>query len=144
VGQGAPHWSDPHWIYLNWRDEESGREGSIPLILPRVRSPWSLSAQVRELHRSLLAWKTGEPRQGAEAPIDFGLPAFTAPAGQLPPNQLPFMLTTIAVCGLGSSLVARFPIGSEATVYFALVWTGKVLLDLFGHRFASMPEAKTV
>ena len=144
VGRGAPHWSDPQWIYLGWRDLASGRHGDIPLIVPSVRSAWRLSAQVRELHRSLLAWKSGDMRQGSGAATDFGLPAFTAAPGAPPPNQLPFMLTTIAVCGLGSSLVARFPIGSEATLYFALVWTGKVLLDLFGHRLANIPEAKTV
>ena len=142
VGKGAPHWSDPHWIYLSWRDSESGRAGDIPLILPRVHSPWRHAAEVRKLHRSLLAWKCAAtaPAVGPDQP-EWGLPVFPAAAGTPPPNQLPRMAATIAVSGICLSLVARFPIGSEATMYFALVWTANVLWDLFGHRFAAAPEA---
>ena len=142
LGKGAPHWSDPHWIYLSWRDNESGRAGDFPLILPRVHSPWKHAAEVRKLHRALLAWKCASTQSavGAGQP-EWGLPVFPAVAGTPPPNQLPQMAAMIAVAGICLSLMARFPIGSEATLYFALVWTANVLWDLFGHRLAAAPKA---
>ena len=141
VGSGAPHWSDPHWVHLSWHDKESGQSGTIPLIVPRVRSPWRHGADVRELHRLLLAWKTAatQAAQPTDRP-DWGLPVFPAVAGAPPPGQLPQMAATILVSCLGLSLMAHFPIGSEATFYFALVWTVNVLWDLFGHRLAALPE----
>jgi hypothetical protein len=36
--------------------------------------------------------------------------------------------------------LTRFPIVSEATVYFALVWIAHVLWGLFGHHFAATVE----
>jgi hypothetical protein len=41
------------------------------------------------------------------------------------------------------SILAGFPIVSEATLYFALVWTANVLWDMFGHRFTAPIEATT-
>jgi hypothetical protein len=141
VGKGAPHGSDAGWVYLTWHDPESGQTGTIPLILPRVRSPWRHGAQVRELHCKLLAWRRGESQtnSGNDRP-DWGLPVFPSAAGTPPPNQIPQMVATIAVCGLALSLMAHFPIASEATFYFALVWTVDALWNLFGHRIAASPE----
>jgi hypothetical protein len=145
VGNGAPHWSDPHWIYLSWLDTESGQAGTIPLILPRVRSPWRHGRDVRELHRRLLAWKGAAPQAGTEIDRpDWGLPMFPAVAGTPPRRQLPQMAAMILVGCIGVSLIAHFPIGSEATVYFALVWTANVLWDLFGHRLAALPKSAAV
>jgi hypothetical protein len=50
------------------------------------------------------------------------------------------MAAMVAVGGIGMSTLAHFPIASEATVYFALVWTANVLWDLVGHRFAATVE----
>jgi hypothetical protein len=140
VDKGAPHWSDPHWVYVSWRDDESGREGRFPLIVPRVQSPWRLPAQVCEVYRTLTAWKNGEFRGAPSNAPEWGLPIFSAEAGASPPNQLPQMAAMIAVSGLCLSLLARFPVGSEATFYFALVWSVNVLFDLYGHKLAPMPR----
>ena len=141
IAPGAPHWSDPHWVYLSWRDGESGGEGTIPLILPRVESPWRLTKQVRGLHSRLSAWQRGDG-QGAKAPARpaLGLPSFPPVTAAPAPKQLPAMVATIALAGIFTSLLARFPVASEATVYFALVWTANALWDLAGHRLTPPPE----
>jgi hypothetical protein len=140
LGQGCPESNDPLWVFLSWCDAASGRAGTIPLILSRAHSPWRHTEEVRKLYRTLLAWKSDAalPAEGAEP--DWGLPVFPAGAGAPLPNQLPLMAAMIAVGGLCTSIVAHFPIASEATVYFALVWTANVLWDLFGHRFAAPLE----
>lgn len=141
VGPGAPQWDDPQWVYLGWRDAESGRAGTFPLILPRDRSPWRHAAEVRRLYRALVAWKsdTAQPAVDANRP-EWGLPALPTGMGTAYPNQLPMMAAMIAVGGLCTSVGAHFPIASEATAYFALVWTANVLWDRFGHRFAATVE----
>ena len=144
VGKGSPHSDDPLWVYLSWRDAESGREGTFPLILPRVRSPWRHAAEVRKLYRALMAWKNvgAQSVAGADHP-DWGLPVFPVGAGTPPPNLFPTAATAVAavaVFSIAMSFVARFPIVSEATVYFAFVWTANVLWDLFGHRFVARVE----
>jgi hypothetical protein len=143
VAKGAPQWSDPHWVYLSWRDGESGRTGVFPLILPAVRSPWGLARQVRDLHRVLLSWKSGARGKAAAPAAELGLPVFPAGSGAPPPNQLPHKLLMVAIGALGLSYLAHFPIGGEATLYFGLVWFGNVLLDSFGHRLAASPETAT-
>jgi hypothetical protein len=140
LDKGSPHWSDPHWVYVSWRDDESGREGTFPLIVPRTNSPWGLSRQVRELHRKLVGWKSGNSGRAAVPPAESGLPVFSGAGGSPPPRQLPQMAAMIVVGGVCPSLLAHFPIGGEASLYFALVWTANVLWDLFGHRFAASPE----
>jgi hypothetical protein len=141
VGEGALQAEDPLWVYLNWSDAESGRAGTIPLILSRARSPWRHAADVRKLYRALMAWKSDAAQQaiGADRP-DWGLPVFPAGAGTPCPNRVPGMATMVVVAGICMSLLAGFPIVSEATVYFALVWTAHVLWGLFGHRFAATVE----
>lgn len=48
VGKGCPESDDPLWVFLSWHDAASGREGTIPLILSRARSPWRHAAEVRK------------------------------------------------------------------------------------------------
>jgi hypothetical protein len=141
IGKGSPHSDDPLWVYLSWRDAESGREGTFPLILPRVRSPWRHAAEVRKLYRALLAWKNGaaQPAVDENRP-EWGLPVFPVGAGTPLPNPFPTAAAMIAVFSIAMSFVAHFPIASEATLYFALVWMASVLWDLFGHRFAAPVE----
>jgi hypothetical protein len=42
------------------------------------------------------------------------------------------------------SYLARFPISSEATVYFALVWTASILWEQFGHLVTTRVETTAV
>jgi hypothetical protein len=144
VGKRCPESDDPLWVFLSWHDAASGREGTIPLILSRARSPWRHAAEVRKLYRTLLAWKSdaARPAGGVDQP-EWGLPVFPTGAGRPIPNPLPYMATMVAVGALVTSLLAGFPIVSEATVYFALVWTANVLWDLVGHRFAATVETVT-
>ena len=141
IGTGAPQWDDPQWVFLSWCDAASGRAGTIPLILSRARSPWRHAAEVRKLYRALLAWKNGaaQPAMGADHP-DWGLPVLPTGIGTPLPNLLPTAAAMIAVFSISMSIVAHFPIVSEATLYFALVWTANVLWDLVGHRFAAPVE----
>ena len=141
VGKGSPQSNDPLWVYLSWSDAESGREGTIPLILSRARSPWRHAAEVRKLCRTLLAWKNdaAQPAMGTEQP-ERGLPAFPVGVGTPVPSQLPAMAAMIVVAGIGMSVLGCFPIASEATAYFALVWTASVLWDQFGHHFTAPVE----
>ena len=144
VGKGVPHWYDPQWVYLSWRDAESGREGSVPLILPRVRSPWRHTAELGRLYRTLLGWKSGAAQTpvGADR-LDRGLPALPAGAGKAYPDLFPTVAIAVVVFSIAMSILAGFPIVSEATLYFALVWTANVLWDMFGHRFTAPIEATT-
>ena len=102
---------------------------------------WHHIAEVRKLYRTLLAWKNGVALSAVntEQP-EWGLPALPGGTGTPYPNQLPMMAAMIAVGAIGASLLAGFPIVSEATLYFALVWTANVLWDLFGHRFVARVE----
>jgi uncharacterized membrane protein YgaE (UPF0421/DUF939 family) len=56
------------------------------------------------------------------------------------PNALPVIAAMIAVFSISMSIVAHFPISSEVTLYFALVWTANVLWDRFGHQFTASVE----
>jgi len=115
-----------------------GGFGEVYLATPTPAA--GLPAQVCEVYRTLTAWKNGEFRGAPSNAPEWGLPIFSAEAGASPPNQLPQMAAMIAVSGLCLSLLARFPVGSEATFYFALVWSVNVLFDLYGHKLAPMPR----
>jgi hypothetical protein len=135
LAKGAPHWSDPLWVYVAWRDEQTGQSGTIPLIVPRVRSPWRLPARVRELYRRLHAWKDGlAEAQTPCAPAALGLPDFPSGLGTAAKHRLTMMAATVIIGSTITSLVGGFSVASGATVYFAVVWVANVILDLAGHR----------
>jgi hypothetical protein len=123
-------------VYLDWRDQQTGQCGSIPLIVPRVRSPWRLPARVRDLCGRLNAWKNGSA-EIADAPAVFGLPAFPSGVGRPGKQRLTMLAATVIIASVITSLLAGFSIASEATVYFAAVWVANGLLDLAGHRLIS-------
>ena len=145
LGKGTPQSDDPLWVYLSWRDAESGREGTFPLILPRVRSPWRHNAEVRKLYSRLLAWKNGVALSAVDTDQpEWGLPVFPAGVGTPFPNPLPAAAAAVAVFSIAMSYLARFPISSEATVYFALVWTASILWEQFGHLVTTRVETTAV
>jgi hypothetical protein len=133
IASGAPHWSDPLWVYLDWRDEQTGQSGAIPLIVPRVSSPWRLSARVKDLCAKLNAWKKG-PVAKQDMPAVFGLPLFPCGVGTPGKQRLTMLAATVIIASTITSLLAGFSITSEATVYFAAVWVANGVLDLAGHR----------
>jgi hypothetical protein len=135
IGKGSD-WEDPFWIYVSWRDAESGREGKFPLIVPRVHSPWRLAKHVAGLCEKLTEWRNRmEPRTMPADAERAALPVFVA-AGTSRPNQIPQMLLMIVLGGFLTSVLAKFPLLSQATFYFAAVWSANALIDQVGHRLA--------
>jgi len=131
LAPGAPQVSDAGWIFVGWRDSETGTAGTFTIILPRADSPWKLSQRVRELHRTLQRWREGtSSADGSTEPLT--RPQFQGVKGKPIPSPIPSMILTVAANGIGWSYIGGFRFWSEATAYFVLVWACNALVDYFG------------